>query len=141
MVHAVAVSNPETQSSSKVEEGILAGWRGREWRSLAIPLALLGVLLLALYERIGLKLVRDWYNIPDYSHGLLIPFFVLFLIWDRRRALAHVPWKASWAGLGLIAFALLVLMTGVFGAALFLSRFSFVLLAAGILWTLFGMGW
>jgi exosortase len=104
------------------------------WGSVAI----LGVLLAALYYRIAFKLVSDWYNIPDYSHGLLIPFFVLYLVWDKRKTLQATPVRPSWAGLWLVLLGLFVVLLGVFGADLFLSRISFVLLAAGIIWTVLG---
>ena len=96
------------------------------------------MLLLLLYVRVGTKLVADWYNIPDFSHGFLIPFFALFLLWDKRQAIAATPTRPSWAGLSLVILGLLLLLTGVFGADLFLSRTSFVVLMAGIVWTLFG---
>jgi exosortase len=102
------------------------------------PALLLVGLLVSLYARIGVKLVTDWYELPDFSHGFLIPFFVLFLLWDKRKTLQRTPIKPSWAGLGLVLFGLFMLLTGVFGADLFLSRFSFVLLTAGLIWTLWG---
>lgn len=100
--------------------------------------ALLGALLVILYFRIGLKLVSDWAQFPDYSHGFLIPFFVLFLLWDRREALAQTPIKPSWAGMIAVCAGLFGLLLGVFGADLFLSRTSFVLLTLGLVWTLLG---
>lgn len=100
--------------------------------------ALLAVCLLVLYVPIGIKLVHDWIQFPDYSHGLLIPFFFVFLLWDKRALLAETPVRPSWAGLPLVAFGLLIMLTGVLGADLFLSRFSFILLTAGLVWTLLG---
>jgi exosortase len=113
---------------------------GRPWmRSKAFwPATLLGAMLLTLYFKVGIKLVRDWVEIPDYSHGLLIPFFVAFLIWDQRRTLFSTPLKPSWFGLPLVALGLFLLLVGVFGADLFLARTSFLLLAAGMTWTLLG---
>ncbi len=108
------------------------------WFALAPLLALL-VLIIWLYSGIALKLIRDWYELPDFSHGFLIPFFVLFLLWVERDKLRRTPIAPSWAGLPLIILALLTLMTGVFGADLFLSRISFVMLAAGIVWALWGL--
>ncbi len=32
-----------------------------------VPILMIGLLLVALYYRIAIKLVVDWYNIPDYS--------------------------------------------------------------------------
>ncbi|GAC1416745.1 MAG: exosortase [Acidobacteriaceae bacterium] len=103
-----------------------------------MPLLVIGVLLVVLYERIGIKLVRDWYEIPDFSHGFLIPFFAAFLLWDKRDEIARVPRQQSWAGLSLVVLGLLELLVGIFGADLFLQRTSFVLLVAGLIWTLVG---
>jgi exosortase len=113
---------------------------GHPWRlsNAFWPAALLGAMLLTLYFRVGIKLVRDWIEIPDYSHGILIPFFVAFLIWDQRSTFLSTPLKPSWFGLPLVGFGLFVLLVGVFGADLFLSRTSFLLLAAGMTWTLLG---
>ncbi len=85
-----------------------------------------------------MKLVLDWINYPDYSHGLLIPFFAAFLIWDQRSTLVATPLKPSWAGLPLVVIGLFILLVGIFGADLFLSRVSFILLASGLVWTLLG---
>ena len=94
--------------------------------------------MVLLYARIGLKLAHDWYEFPDSSHGMLIPFFVLFLLWDKRAELRQIPIRATWQGMWLVVAGLFVLMVGVFGADLFLSRTSFLLVTAGIVWSLCG---
>ena len=38
-----------------------------------LPYATIALLLVVLYYRVALKLVYDWYTIPDYSHGFLVP--------------------------------------------------------------------
>jgi len=107
-------------------------------RQVWVTAAVLGVLLIALYYRVAIKLVSDWWNIPDYSHGLLIPFFVLYMVWDKRNSFLATPVKPSWGGIGLVVPAILILLVGVFGADLFLSRISFVILMAGIILLLLG---
>lgn len=107
-------------------------------RRVWVPTVVLGVLLFALYYRVVIKLVSDWYNIPDYSHGLLIPFFVLYLVWDKRATFLATPVKPSWGGIGLILAGIFLLLVGVFGADLFLSRISFLILMAGIIVLLLG---
>jgi exosortase len=121
---------PESQSilKRKLYPSVL------DWKQFLI----LGCFLIALYGAVCVKLVSDWYVLPDFSHGFLIPFFALFLLWDKRNAIAAVPIQPSWAGLSLVVFALVVLILGVFGAELFLSRLSLVLLLAGLVWTLMG---
>ena len=99
---------------------------------------LLALLLVAIYFRIAFKLVADWYNIPDYSHGFLVPLFAMFVLWNNRKSIGDTPVKPSWAGIPMILLGILVVIVGVYGADLFLSRVSFILLMAGLIWTLLG---
>ncbi|MCU1222813.1 MAG: eight transrane protein EpsH [Edaphobacter sp.] len=103
-----------------------------------VPFAIIVVLLVAVYFRIAIKLFVDWYNIPDYSHGFLVPLFSVFLLWDKRKILNSTPVKQSWNGVVLIVLAIAVLILGVYGVDLFTSRISFVIMLAGLVWTLFG---
>ncbi len=100
--------------------------------------ALLIAAVLVLYYRVFAKLVFDWYDLPDYSHGFLVPLFSLFLLWDRRRELLAAPVRQAWRGLSLVGLGLGVLVLGIYGADLFLSRISFLLLLTGLVWTLWG---
>jgi exosortase len=106
----------------------------RQW----LPYAIIALLLGILYYKIAAKLVFDWYDLPDYSHGFLVPFFALFLLWDNRAAVRQTPLKPTWSGISLIFFGLVVLILGVYGADLFLSRISFLILLAGLISTFFG---
>src|ERR1035441_5389626 len=115
-----------------------AGHGSAKWSIAWAPVVLLSLLSVLLYHRIAVKLVTDWYNLPDFSHGFLIPFFAAFLLWDKRREIAGTPIAPSWAGFSLVVLGLCELMVGVFGADLFLQRTSFVLLVAGLVWTLLG---
>src|SRR5437899_6076366 len=98
------------------------------------PFLIIGVLLAALYYRVAIKLVVDWYNIPDYSHGFLVPLFSLFLLWDKRKQIAATPVRPTWAGLPLVIFGLIFLFLGVYGADLFTSRIAFVVLVDRLGW-------
>ncbi len=103
-----------------------------------VPLALLALLIVLLYHGVATKLVTDWYELPDFSHGFLIPFFAGYLIWSKRPIFERTPIAPSWAGLPVLLCGLLLLVTGLFGADLFLSRISLIVVAAGLLWTLYG---
>jgi exosortase len=85
-----------------------------------------------------IKLVHDWYTMPDFSHGFVIPFFVAYLLWKQREEIQAVPLRPSWTGVGCVAIATLVLLLGIYGADLFLSRISLVLLLVGLVWTFAG---
>ena len=120
------------------EEPIKAVGRPLISPSTALPFAIISALLVALYYRVGVKLAIDWYNIADYSHGFLVPLFSLFLLWDKRKQIAATPVRPSWGGLPLVILGLTILIFGVFGADLFTSRISFVVLLTGLVWTFFG---
>ena len=64
-----------------------------------LPYAGIALLLVVLYHRVAVKLVYDWYTIPDYSHGFLVPFFAAFLVWDKRKVLKTIPIEQTWSGL------------------------------------------
>ena len=103
-----------------------------------LAISFLAVLLIAIYFRIGIKLLTDWYEIPDYSHGFLVPFFSGFILWDKRDVLKRTPVKPTWAGLPIVVLGVIIVVFGVFGADLFLSRFSFVVIVTGMIWMFFG---
>jgi exosortase len=91
-----------------------------------------------LYYRVGVKLVYDWYTLPDYSHGFLVPFFAAFLLWDKRKVISATPVRQSWYGIALVIFSIAVLILGVYGVELFTARMSLVMLLTGLIWTFFG---
>jgi exosortase len=109
-----------------------------KWSISWAPVLLLSLLLVVLYHGIAVKLVKDWYDLPDFSHGFLIPFFAAFLLWDKRHQLRRLPIVPSWAGTSLVVLGLFALLLGVLGADLFFQRTSFVVLVAGLVWTLLG---
>jgi exosortase len=68
-----------------------------------------------------------------------VPLFSAFVVWQDRSRLARLPVIPSSWGLLIVAGALLVLIVGVMGAELFLSRTSLLLLIAGLV--VFFLGW
>lgn len=96
-------------------------------------------LLLALYGGILARQAADWWNYPEYSHGLLIPPVALYIAWMRRDVTLAIPAAPSGYGVFLTAAACLVLLIGRLGAEFFLTRISFVILLAGLAWTFWGL--
>jgi exosortase len=90
------------------------------------------LLIGAVYYRVLGKLILDWWQIPDFSHGFLVPLFAAFLIWEKREVLGSVKIAPSWSGLAVIVLGLAVLLLGVYGSELFLSRISLLILLSGM---------
>ena len=102
-------------------------------------IVLLTLLTFGLYYGVMGKLVLDWYNIPDFSHGFLVPLFSGYLLWCNRKEILSIRRNPTWWGLPIILIALGCLFVGILGAELFLTRFSLVLMLAGL--TIFFWGW
>ena len=99
------------------------GWQG----------ALLVAALLALYAPVLVRLVRQWWTDPDYSHGFLVPLLSAYLIWQRRDKLAEVARKPSNWGLLVVLGSLGLLFLGSLGAELFLTRISMIGTICGLI--------
>jgi len=135
-----ALGSNHADSSSAMEAKLTPYWPAYGTVRIDWPqLLILGGFILLLYGQICIKLVSDWYVLPDFSHGFLVPFFVLFIVWEKRRVLLGTPRVPSWVGISLVVVALFTLLLGIYGAELFFSRISLVLLLAGIVWTLYGI--
>lgn len=108
-------------------------------KTVAALLVLLAGCFAFLYQHVIAKLVHDWYVDENYSHGFLIVPIALYFVWERRQKLkdaAHAP--SSW-GIILVAGSMAVLMAGILGSELFLTRISILGTIAGVV--LFLLGW
>ncbi len=91
----------------------------------------LGALTLWLYWSTFGRLVHQWANDSDFSHGFFVPLFSGFVIWQSYGRLSRIPRRPSWTGLIPLIAGLGVLIVGRLGAELFLERSSLLLVLAG----------
>lgn len=104
------------------------------WRAFAIISAILFT-----YAAVLVKLSANWWSDENYSHGLLVPFIIGYILWVQRDKLAAEPKRAATLLGGIaVAVALFALWIGVAGAELFSQRMSLVLLIAGTVIYLWG---
>lgn len=110
--------------------GLREAWRrvGRDEVLLAIAIAAAFLACLG-----GLTdLVTRWHRQEEYSHGYLIPLVSLWLLWNRREALAASRGEPSrWGAAALLAAAFLLLV-GELSAIMVLIQFAFLLSLAGL---------
>ncbi len=97
----------------------------------AVALAYWGVL-----ARLG----RFWWDDENYSHGLLIPFVIGYILWVERDHLAGLEKRprVAWGAL-MASAAILMLWVGTAGAEIFTQRASLILLLAGL--AVYFWGW
>ena len=102
-------------------------------------LALASALVFA-YASVLTKLGHDWWTDENYSHGLLIPFIIGFILWSQRERLTLTARRpAMFWGLTGVLVALLALWAGTAGAELYMQRTSLVLMLAGIVLYFWGL--
>ncbi|HKG47092.1 MAG TPA: exosortase [Pyrinomonadaceae bacterium] len=98
------------------------------WQGFAISFAIIFA-----YATVLVKLFHDWWTDENYSHGLLIPFIIGYILWVQRDKLAGGRARSSmlWGGAAVVC-ALFALWAGVAGAELYTQRLSLILILAGI---------
>jgi len=103
-----------------------------------IKLAIILACLAVLYSRVVQGLVSDWINLPDFSHGFLIPIVSFYFVYERRKQFSVLSPSSNWAGLGLIIFGILLLLLGNLATEYFTMRFSMLVVFGGIILFLLG---
>ena len=118
------------------------------WKGLAVDrtidkqhLTAFGLFVAALvitYWSVLSGLVDAWSTDDNYSHGFFIVPLAAYFAWERRAAFAAAPLAPSWLGLIIVAISMGLLVAGLLGAELFLSRVSVIGAFTGAIVFLFG---
>jgi exosortase len=93
----------------------------------------------AVYYNVVWRLIQQWSDDPNFSHGFIVPLFSAFIVWTKRKELAALAVKPCAWGLPVIVGSLVLMVIGSLGAEIFVARVSLILLLAGII--LFLLGW
>lgn len=104
-------------------------WRSsvKQWGLLALPALIMGFVFSD-----GLAfMVNVWLTAEEYSHGILIPFIALFLIWQKRNELAGQTFAGSWAGIGLVAAGLFIYFLGELSTLYTIIHYAFLIVLMG----------
>ncbi len=108
-------------------------------RTRAVAALLVSAGIALLYHDVIAKLVTAWWTDDNYSHGFFIVPLAAYFAWLKRRQLAAAPIAGSSVGLIVVIGSILVLIAGVLGSELFLTRISLLGVVVGSV--LFVLGW
>lgn len=104
-----------------------------------VAAALVAGAIVVTYWYVIRGLVDAWSNDDNYSHGFFIVPLAAYFAWERRHRLMAMPARPSAVGLLIVVGSLVMLVAGILGAELFLSRLSLLGVIAGTI--LFLLGW
>ena len=90
------------------------------------------------YSAVITTLVHDWRTNDNDSHGFLIVPIALYFAWERRERLRNATRRPSVLGIVVIIGSLAMLVAGMLGAELFLTRMSIIGTATGIVLYVWG---
>jgi exosortase len=107
--------------------------------ALYVKVLVLTGLIWVLYWDVLVDMAHDWWTVDAYSQGMLLPPLALYVAWlSKDRILAYTP-TADYRGVLLTGMASLLYTLGQVASEFFMTRFSFVLLLAGLVWTFWGL--
>lgn len=75
---------------------------------------------------------NSWMSYEEYSHGLILPFLSLYLIWLRRDELLNIKLTPSWFGLFIVVISLLINSVARMAAVFSVQQYAFVLTVYGL---------
>ena len=105
---------------------------------LAVPLII--VIALLFHEVLGYLWVEYSRN-PELSYGIFVIPLAGWAVYQRFAELSVTPPVSDSWGLAVILVACAMFLFGTLSAELYSSRFSLILLIAGLIWTFFGLAW
>jgi len=131
---------PDTTNfhSLKADEAHTAG------RLFWIISAILGAAAFAYVFRDGLIYMIERWDQEEYSHGSLIPIITLFLIWQKKDALAamgagtSLVGPAAWVGTLIVAGGIFVGLVGELSTIYLIIQYGFLMTILGVAMTLVG---
>ena len=106
--------------------------------SIWIKSAILLGLIWILFWDVLVEMAKDWWNFDSYSQGMLLPPLAIYVAWLNRERTLSIAANSDPRGLLLTGIACLMYVVGQIASEFFVTRMSFVVLIASIIWTFWG---
>ncbi len=97
-----------------------------------LTVVLLSTLVVIMYAPVLSSLARQWWDDPNYGHGVFVPVFAVYVLWCERHRWRALPYHASNLGFPIMLCAIGLRVLGTLGAELFTARLSLLILISGI---------
>lgn len=103
-----------------------------------LKIGTIAALLFLLFGRVLADMAHDWWVEPAWSQGILLPPLALYVAWVNREKTRSFEAAVDYRGLWLAAFGCATFLAGRLASEFFLTRISFVVLVAALVWTFWG---
>jgi exosortase D (VPLPA-CTERM-specific) len=97
-----------------------------------------GLLLFGLFHS-SYRVMLTWWQGEDFNYCYLVPFIVLYLVWEKRDVFITTPSCPSWWGLIPVGLGIALYWLGELGGEFYTLYFASWMIFAGILWV--HLGW
>ena len=97
-----------------------------------------GIIIIHYFATFQWLILHDW-CLEDYSYCILVPFVVLYILWEKRHAIATLPLMPSLAGFVPFVMGILLFWLGDLAGEYYTLYMSFWFAAVGLLWL--HLGW
>lgn len=111
--------------------------RGRIF-ALVLQIVAISGLMGILFGEVLIDMAHDWWTEAALSQGMLLPPLALYIAWlqrDRTLGYAAAPQRR---GLLITALGCCMFILGKLASEFFMTRFSFVIIVTGLIWTFWG---
>ena len=101
---------------------------------------LLVISLIALFTAYwdGLKIMVQWWEKEEYSHGYMIPLVAVFLLWQRINRPPTLTLRGSWLGLVFLVLGIVALIIGKISLLQIFIQYGFLASLIGVAYSFFG---
>lgn len=103
-----------------------------------VLLAAAFAMLLFIFRDSLLYMVVNYWELPEYSHGYMIPVVAFFLLWQRLNQLPAATQQGSWWGVVMLLGGMAAFLLGELSAIYTLIQYGFLLSLAGVTLAFFG---
>ena len=108
------------------------------WRRTGVVLAILIALLLAAQWPLAVDLSQIWWHSKTFNHCVVIPAISAWLAYQCRTDWLTLTPQPSWAGIGLLLLANVLLLLGNLAAIGLVGHFALVLSVQALIWAVCG---
>ena len=103
----------------------------------ALFIASIALLIFISFDALA-TMVHTWESREEYSHGYLIPFITLFLIWQRKDLIERESFEQNWTGVLIVLIGAAIIIIGNISATHVISLYGFLITLVGITYAYMG---